>query len=393
MRSIPLKKVVAIFLAICAGGIPLVATALPPPGWTPNPLPYSSITYGNWNNISPAWSPNGALIAYSSDKGGTWQLYTMSPDGTSSKAITPTTYASSYPVWNSNSTAVAFWSSEGGRSDIRVVFVKNSTVITITNGTYAVLPGQPRWSPDGTQLLFFISHNGVMLASAELADRALKTVASVAGENLSADWVSSSVVVYSTLGKVGYEIDEVNVSDGAQVVIAAGGANYTAPVVSLATSKLAYVSDLTPPMGGPWWYPCAYRPGDDNLWLANLDGSNASYQSAPTGEWQPFAPTYPSPYTPATISANQSFAWSADGDMLAYTAYSSSYGACVYFWDVSIWASSMGLIGPTNVSTSGISWSPDNVTLAFSALTNGYYQIYLLNTTGQIRAMPVNLLE
>jgi len=389
----PSRRVLGLLLAICIGGIPLLATSPPATRQEPNQLPYAPITSGNWDDVSPAWSPDGSLIAFSSDANGVWQILTIEPNGSAARIMTPSSYDSSQPSWSPDSASMAFLSTQGSRTDVRVAFIRNSTVVTVTNGTYSVLPVRPNWNPDGTHLLFFVDSNGTLLVSADVATGALQVVAPVAGVYDDADWLSPSEVIYSTLGQQGYEIDQMNLITRQKSVVVSGLANFTAPVVSLSTSKIAYVTNLIPPKYGPFSYPCAYQPGDYNLWVSDMDGSNATFQSAPVGEWDVGIIPYPAPYTPATISPTQSLAWSSDGNMIAYTGYSDLYGTCIYLWDVSISASSLGLLGPTNASSQGLTWSPDSVNLAFAAMEDGHFHVFVLNTTNAIVPMPVNILD
>jgi Tol biopolymer transport system component len=389
-------RALAVVIALCVFFVPVaVMTRLPPPsGFATTPLPYKLLTFGSWNDVSPAWSPDGKTIAYVSDQNRVWQIFTMNPDGTSNRAITPSSYNGTSPSWSPNSTAIAFMSQAGSKEYVRVVFLANFTIITLTDGSYSVPQGQPKWSPDGTQLLFFTASTSTLLVSVDLITRALKTVAEVNGSNLLAAWTSSTTVAYSTLGQGGYQIDWANVTTGEGGVIVSGAANYTAPVVSLSASRLAYISDVIAPKYGDNAYPSsAYQPGDCNLWVSDLDGWNATFQSAPTGLPFPGAVTYPSPYTPGTINPAQSLAWSYDGQLIAYTAYSELYGSNIYLWNVAIEATSLGLLGPTNSNCTDLSWSPDNVSLAFAAMSAGFYHIFVLNTTGQVVPMPVGAME
>jgi len=388
------SEVLAVIIALCVLLVPVaVITRIPPPGWANNHPPYKQLTFGSWNDVSPAWSPDGKVIAYVSDQNDVWEVFTMDPDGTSKRAITPASYNASSPSWNPDSTALAFLSQAGSRTDVRVAFLANSTILTLTDGSYSVLQAQPKWSPDGTQLLFFTGLTSTRLMSADLKSRVLKTVAEVNGSNFSAAWVSPTQVVFSTLGQGRYQIDWANVETGDAGVIVKGAANFYAPVASINTSRLAYISDIIPPIVGRQPYPSAYRPGDCNLWVSDLNGRNATFQFGPTGATIPGVEPYPYPYTPATIDPAQSLAWSYDGKLIAYTAYSELYGVNIYLWDVATWSSSIGLLGPTNSNCTGLSWSPDNVSLAFAAVSSGFFRIFVLNTTGQVGQMPVAIVD
>ncbi len=387
-------RALAVFIALCVGIVPVaIAASMPPPGYsTKFQPPYRQVTVGSWNDLSPAWSPDGKTIAYSSDENGLWQIFIMNPNGTSNRAITPSSYDATNPSWNPNSSAIAFWSNAGSRSYVRLVFVANSTVVTLTDGSYVVVQGAPEWSPDGGELLFFVESNVTQLVSMDLTSRTLRVVTSVNGSDLHAAWASPSEVMYSNLVNGSYEIDWVDVDSGEGGVVHGGPANYVSPVTSSSSSQVAYIADLIPmnPPGDVGSYVCAYRPGDYNLWVSNFDGSNATFQSGPTGD--PWALPFPSPFTPGTIGPTQELAWSSDGRMIAYTA-SNSFGLCLYLWDVVDSESTINQVGPVNTNSTQPSWSPDNVNLAFASVAQGYYHIFILNTTGLVTAMPYSTTE
>ena len=35
------------------------------------------LTFGNWSDVTPALSPDGKSIAYASNRGGYWDIYTL----------------------------------------------------------------------------------------------------------------------------------------------------------------------------------------------------------------------------------------------------------------------------------------------------------------------------
>jgi Tol biopolymer transport system component len=393
VHRFPVPRALAIVIALCVGIVPVVVTtSLPPPGYALAVLPYEPLTTGSWNDRSPSWSPDGNMIAYSSDRGGGWGVWLMKFDAASQRRLSPSGVVADNPSWSPDSSRIAFWSRNGTRTDVRVAFAANSTVLTLTDGRYSVLQGQPKWSPDGTQLLFFTSAASTQLVSVALTNRTLRAVTVVNGSNLSAAWTSPTTVAYSILGENGYQINWADLRTGEGGVIISGVANYTSPAVSLNSSRLAYISNVIAPKYGSNFYPCPYKPGDFNLWVSNLDGRNATFQWAPTGTYIASSFTYPSPYTPGAIGPAQSLAWSYDGKQVAYTA-SELHGSKIYLWNVVIWATSMASLGPSDANCTDLSWSPDNVNLAFAAVSDGFYHIFLLNTTGQVSPMPVSQVE
>ena len=42
-----------------------------------------------WNNVSPVWSPDGARIAYLTDRTGRWEIWVMNADGSDQQPLFP----------------------------------------------------------------------------------------------------------------------------------------------------------------------------------------------------------------------------------------------------------------------------------------------------------------
>lgn len=40
-----------------------------------------------WNNVSPAWSPDGSQIAFLTDRTGRWEIWVMNADGSNQRPL------------------------------------------------------------------------------------------------------------------------------------------------------------------------------------------------------------------------------------------------------------------------------------------------------------------
>lgn len=94
---------------------------------------------------SPAWSPDGEQIAYcGADRENVLQVWIVNADGTGQQQLTHSGSEACQPAWSPNARKIAFHSA--GR-----VFTMDPTGDNIAR---IAAGGYPRWSPDGTQILF-----------------------------------------------------------------------------------------------------------------------------------------------------------------------------------------------------------------------------------------------
>lgn len=103
---------------------------------------------------APAWSPNGAQIAYDQLVGNTLQIFVANANGSNPVQLTSASAPSSDPAWSPDGTRIAFARDTG--SDTSNLFLMSSTGANQTQLTPTTLDeeGSPSWSPDGTRIVF-----------------------------------------------------------------------------------------------------------------------------------------------------------------------------------------------------------------------------------------------
>ncbi len=95
-------------------------------------------------------------IAFSSNRDGDFEIYTMNADGSDVQRVTTATGDDTKPAWSRDKTKLAFASERDGNSEIYVVNVRDGKPSgpeqRITNDP--AFDGAPSWNPNGTQLAF-----------------------------------------------------------------------------------------------------------------------------------------------------------------------------------------------------------------------------------------------
>ena len=90
---------------------------------------------------------------------GTWDIWTMSPDGTNPTNLLPGGVDEEYPAWSPDGRRIAFARTSGTPSgcslgDIYVMDADGSNVTQLTTNSLGTFASQPTWSPDGTRIAF-----------------------------------------------------------------------------------------------------------------------------------------------------------------------------------------------------------------------------------------------
>jgi Tol biopolymer transport system component len=95
----------------------------------------------------PAWSPNGALLAYQTG-GSPSAIHVVKPDGTSNVNVTAgSTKGNLGPVWSPDSTRLAFWTTDGHDVALTVKRIGGATRAFPIAGAYT--DGTIAWAPNG----------------------------------------------------------------------------------------------------------------------------------------------------------------------------------------------------------------------------------------------------
>ena len=101
----------------------------------------------------PRWSPDGQRIVFYSSRNGSWDIYSIDPDGGNEIQLTTTRETGEWsPTWSPDGLRIAFVSQRDGHDSIHIMDADGKNETRLTANTR---PDEyPRWSPDGRRIAY-----------------------------------------------------------------------------------------------------------------------------------------------------------------------------------------------------------------------------------------------
>ena len=135
-------------------------------------LPLTRITTGDWNDTSPAISPDRSKLAFASDRTGFWDLFVIDLENEEVTQITNSSEYDSSPSWSPDGQWLVFETYVHDNLELAVVSVSDPThqVISLTQNHAA--DHSPVWAPDGRHVAFVSSrgkNSDIWLTDLDLA--------------------------------------------------------------------------------------------------------------------------------------------------------------------------------------------------------------------------------
>src|SRR6266513_1051978 len=116
------------------------------------------LTQGGAVDQLPTWSPDGARIAFQTNRDGNNEVYVMNADGSNPINLTQSPAADEFPAWSPLGDKIAFRSDRDGNGEIYVINLDGSQPTRLTN-----TPAEeyyPAWSPTGSGIAFVSNRDG-----------------------------------------------------------------------------------------------------------------------------------------------------------------------------------------------------------------------------------------
>ncbi|MDR1890012.1 MAG: Tol-Pal system beta propeller repeat protein TolB [Zoogloeaceae bacterium] len=149
------------------------------------------------SNSAPAWSPDGARLAIVLTKDGSSQIYTIAVSGGGLTRLTTSAGIDTEPQFSADGAYVYFTSDRGGSPQIYRVPVRGGAVERITfESSYNV---SPRPSPDGKSLAFITRRDGrFQLAVMDLQSRQVQLLSESGRDESPSFAPNSRMIVLAT---------------------------------------------------------------------------------------------------------------------------------------------------------------------------------------------------
>ncbi|NMC79733.1 MAG: hypothetical protein GYA59_10270, partial [Chloroflexi bacterium] len=139
----------------------------------PQYLPLTRLTNDAWDDITPAVSPDGSRLAFSSRRGGSWDIYILNLADKSLTQVTQTTEYDAAPTWSPDGQWLAYESYVDDNLEILVKSLADLSQPALRLTNQSGPDYSPAWSPQGREIAFISARNGkeeVWLASLDQSD-------------------------------------------------------------------------------------------------------------------------------------------------------------------------------------------------------------------------------
>ena len=126
--------------------------------YQPLGLPFTRLTNGAWDDITPALSPDGTRLAFASNRAGQWDLYIMNlPSGDVTQVTNSPAYDAA-PTWSPDGLFLAYETYIGNLEIALLSLESDQPPILLSQ--HPAVDTTPTWSPSGRQIAFVSTRSG-----------------------------------------------------------------------------------------------------------------------------------------------------------------------------------------------------------------------------------------
>ena len=128
--------------------------------YSPIDQPLLRLTSGEWDDISPALSPDGKRIAFASNRSGYWDLYLLEIASGETTRLTDTKTYDGAPSWSPDGAWLASETYLDGSLEILVQPINDSSAKAIRLTDNPAADHSPAWEPGGRRIAFVSTRGG-----------------------------------------------------------------------------------------------------------------------------------------------------------------------------------------------------------------------------------------
>jgi TolB protein len=148
-----------IIIALDEGGDSHLFAYQPEEAGGGQPLPLTRLTYGPWDDITPAISPDGQTVAFASNRSGYWDIYLLDLYTGDISRLTDTLEYEGAPAWSPDNQWLIYEAYVNDNLEIWIQSIDtNGETLQLTNNPAADF--SPAWSPDGRRIVFVSNRSG-----------------------------------------------------------------------------------------------------------------------------------------------------------------------------------------------------------------------------------------
>lgn len=248
------------------------------------------ILSGKGNYLDPSVSPDGNLIAFASNRTGSYQIWLVSIDGSTVTKLTDSSGSKSDPQWSPTLNLIAFLSTSGTLTSLWTINPDGSGLTMVSKSGQSVQDFA--WNPANGVLAYDSYANGKWTISLAKIGSAPVQLTNSSSNSMYPAWnPNGEYLAYSSDRDGNFDIYVQNIATGSVSRVTSSQGDNFAPTFSPNGEQLLFMSNDT----GAW-----------SIWTQDVNGSNPAnllnpYQEFRQPMWSP----------PVDISANPQ--WSPDG--------------------------------------------------------------------------------
>ena len=114
------------------------------------------LTSHSFQDVMPAWSPDGRKIAFVSNRDNTIKIYVMTADGSNTLRLTSTALNETNPEWSPDGSRIMFSGGLDNDGGIYVINADGTKLVRLT--TFSAYDAA--WSPDGSRIAYVTNRDG-----------------------------------------------------------------------------------------------------------------------------------------------------------------------------------------------------------------------------------------